>query len=61
MSACSSITVQPAMARMRVVHVGFPNLRDNNWLYGGAPDVIEQTILNGRARRHAGLEAGAWR
>ncbi len=28
---------------------GFPNLRDNNWLYGGAPEVIEQTILDGRS------------
>ena len=27
---------------------GFPNLRDNDWLYGGEPAAIEQTILNGR-------------
>ena len=27
---------------------GFPNLRDNDWLYGGDPDVIRQTILEGR-------------
>lgn len=27
---------------------GFPNLTDNDWLYGGAPEQIEQTILNGR-------------
>jgi len=27
---------------------GFPNLRDNDWLYGGAPETIEQTITNGR-------------
>ena len=27
---------------------GFPNLRDNDWLYGGDPDVIQQTILDGR-------------
>ena len=27
---------------------GFPNLRDNDWLYGGGPDVIQQTILEGR-------------
>jgi cytochrome c oxidase cbb3-type subunit 3 len=27
---------------------GFPNLRDNDWLYGGDPAQIEQTILNGR-------------
>jgi len=28
---------------------GFPNLRDNDWLYGGAPETIEQTIMNGRS------------
>jgi cytochrome c oxidase cbb3-type subunit 3 len=27
---------------------GFPNLRDNDWLYGGSPEQIEQSILNGR-------------
>lgn len=27
---------------------GFPNLTDGDWLYGGAPDVIKQTIANGR-------------
>ncbi|VAW50628.1 Cytochrome c oxidase (cbb3-type) subunit CcoP [hydrothermal vent metagenome] len=27
---------------------GFPNLRDNDWLYGGAPDQIEASIMNGR-------------
>jgi cytochrome c oxidase cbb3-type subunit 3 len=27
---------------------GFPNLTDNDWLYGGAPKTIEQTITNGR-------------
>ncbi len=27
---------------------GFPNLTDNDWLYGGTPEAIEQTILNGR-------------
>jgi cytochrome c oxidase cbb3-type subunit 3 len=27
---------------------GFPNLRDNDWLYGGSPEQIEQTILYGR-------------
>jgi cytochrome c oxidase cbb3-type subunit 3 len=27
---------------------GFPNLRDHDWLYGGAPNQIEQSILNGR-------------
>ena len=27
---------------------GFPNLTDAAWLYGGAPETIEQTITNGR-------------
>ena len=28
--------------------VGFPNLTDDDWLYGGDPQTIEQTITNGR-------------
>lgn len=27
---------------------GFPNLRDNDWLYGGTPDRIVETITKGR-------------
>ncbi|HZP92461.1 MAG TPA: cytochrome-c oxidase, cbb3-type subunit III [Burkholderiales bacterium] len=27
---------------------GFPNLADNDWLYGGDPETIQQSILNGR-------------
>jgi cytochrome c oxidase cbb3-type subunit 3 len=27
---------------------GFPNLTDNDWLYGGAPEVIKTTIMAGR-------------
>jgi cytochrome c oxidase cbb3-type subunit 3 len=27
---------------------GFPNLTDNDWLYGGDPEVIRTTILDGR-------------
>ncbi|MDO6466686.1 cytochrome-c oxidase, cbb3-type subunit III [Neptunomonas phycophila] len=27
---------------------GFPNLTDNDWLYGGEPETITQTIVNGR-------------
>ncbi|MCV6590881.1 MAG: cytochrome-c oxidase, cbb3-type subunit III [Marinobacterium sp.] len=27
---------------------GFPNLTDNDWLYGGAPDAIKHTIAEGR-------------
>ena len=36
---------------------GFPNLRDNDWLYGGEPEVIKQTILNGRNGVMPGWEA----
>lgn len=28
--------------------VGFPNLADNNWRWGGEPDTIKATILHGR-------------
>ncbi len=28
--------------------LGFPNLTDNDWLYGGTPDRIVETITNGR-------------
>ncbi len=27
---------------------GFPNLKDNDWMYGGAPETIRETITNGR-------------
>ncbi len=27
---------------------GFPNLRDDDWLYGGNPDTIKASIMNGR-------------
>ena len=27
---------------------GFPNLTDGDWLYGGTPETIQTTILNGR-------------
>lgn len=27
---------------------GFPNLTDNDWLYGGTPEAIKTTITNGR-------------
>jgi len=27
---------------------GFPNLRDDDWLYGGDPQVIKASIMNGR-------------
>lgn len=28
--------------------IGFPNLTDNDWLYGGTPEKIKETILSGR-------------
>ena len=28
---------------------GFPNLRDTEWLYGGTPEAIKQSITNGRS------------
>ena len=28
---------------------GFPNLTDHDWLYGGAPENIKTSIINGRA------------
>ncbi len=28
---------------------GFPNLTDNDWLYGGTPDAIQASIMNGRS------------
>jgi len=27
---------------------GFPNLRDRDWLWGGAPETIRESIMNGR-------------
>lgn len=27
---------------------GFPNLRDNDWLYGGTPEAVKASIANGR-------------
>lgn len=28
--------------------LGFPNLTDDDWLYGGTPAVIKETLINGR-------------
>jgi len=28
---------------------GFPNLADRDWLWGGSPDAIRETIVNGRS------------
>jgi cytochrome c oxidase cbb3-type subunit 3 len=34
---------------------GFPNLTDNDWLWGGSPDMIEATILAGRGDQTPGV------
>jgi cytochrome c oxidase cbb3-type subunit III len=36
---------------------GFPNLTDNDWLYGGEPSVIKATILHGRNGRMPAMGA----
>lgn len=33
---------------------GFPNLTDNDWLYGGTPDAIKTSIADGRAPQMPG-------
>jgi cytochrome c oxidase cbb3-type subunit 3 len=40
---------------------GFPNLRDNDWLWGGQPDVIETTIMGGRNPPDAPMVMMAWK
>lgn len=34
---------------------GFPNLTDNDWLYGGTPEAIKETLIHGRVA--AGMAA----
>jgi len=36
---------------------GFPNLTDNDWLYGGSPAAIKTSILNGRTGVMPGMGA----
>jgi len=36
---------------------GYPNLRDDDWLYGGEPQQIKQTIMKGRTGAMPGWEA----
>ncbi len=33
---------------------GFPNLSDNDWLYGGSPEKIKETLLGGRSGQMPG-------
>jgi cytochrome c oxidase cbb3-type subunit 3 len=40
--------------------LGFPNLADSDWLWGGSPDAIKHTIVNGRRAAMPAWEAGAW-
>lgn len=37
--------------------LGFPNLTDNDWLYGGSPDQIHETLVNGRQAAMPGWSA----
>lgn len=36
---------------------GFPNLTDDDWLYGGSPDAIKTTLIQGRRAAMPGWEA----
>lgn len=36
---------------------GFPNLTDNDWIWGGEPETIKTSILNGRIAAMPGWEA----
>ena len=37
--------------------LGFPNLTDNDWLYGGSPEQIKETLINGRQAAMPGWSA----
>lgn len=37
--------------------MGFPNLADNDWLYGGTPEQIKETIMHGRIAAMPSWEA----
>ena len=37
--------------------LGFPNLTDNDWLYGGTPAKIKETLVNGRQAAMPGWSA----
>ncbi len=39
---------------------GFPNLTDDDWLYGGEPDKLVETITNGRPAVPTGTKMPAW-
>ena len=37
--------------------LGFPNLTDNDWLWGGSPEQIKHTLINGRKAAMPGWSA----
>ncbi len=37
--------------------LGFPNLTDTDWLYGGSPEKIKETLVNGRQAAMPGWSA----
>lgn len=39
---------------------GFPNLTDDDWLYGGEPEKLVETITNGRPAVVGGTKMPAW-
>ena len=41
-------TARSATALMPRAAYGFPNLTDNDWLYGGEPETLKTTIMGGR-------------
>ena len=47
-SACSSTTAPHCHGSDARGSKGFPNLTDGDWLYGGTPEKIIETITNGR-------------
>ena len=47
-SACSSTTAPTCHGSDARGSKGFPNLTDSDWLYGGTPEKIEETITKGR-------------
>ena len=53
------LRAMPRLRRRR--QQGFPNLRDNDWLYGGEPQAIKESITNGRNGIMPALGAGAGR
>ena len=46
--------------RERPRRQGFPNLTDDDWLYGGEPDQLIETITNGRPAVEGGTKMPAW-